>query len=283
MKRKKLRLTLATGRKDVAVGERTDRQGRPNPDGVPLAAIVPRTLQDDPTLVVSQAPHDPIAERFRKLRSRIESIQTEDGDAAVRSIMVTSAIPDEGKTTTAFNLALALAEDTDRMTVLVDADLRRPSLARFVTPRPTTGLMEILKDGISLDEALVPLQGGVLSLLPAGGGIANPTSLLKSDALERLFAQLRERFDWVVIDSPPCVPFADAHTLHPSVDGAILVVRAASTSRATVERALETLADGPLLGIVLNDVRQTVVDKYYYRYDAYDPYGYAEDSGEDEK
>lgn len=252
-------------------------------EGVPLAAIIPRKLQDDPTLVVTVAPQDPIAERFRKLRSRIEAIQTDDGDAAVRCILVTSALPDEGKTTTAANLALALAEDRDRTTVLVDADLRRPSLGRFVVPRPNLGLADVLREGTSPDHVLIPLLGGALSLLPAGEGVPNPTSLLKSDAFSRLLGELRQRFDWIVIDTPPCVPFADAHTLHPHVDGAILVVRAASTSRATIHRALETLSDGPLLGVVLNDVRQTVVDKYYYRYDAYDPYAYGNDEGGGEK
>lgn len=278
-----MQLMLANDRREPKVSPRPAEPIRPITEGVPLAAIIPRTLQGDPTLVVANRPNDPIAERFRKLRSRIEAIETEDGGTAVKSILVTSAIPDEGKTTTAFNLALALAEDGDRMTVLVDADLRRPSLGRFVTPRPSLGVVDVLKEGVSLDHALIPLLGGRLSLLPAGKATPNPTSLLKSDLFAELLQRLKDRFDWIVIDSPPAVPFADAHTLHPFVDGAILVVRAASTSKATVERALESLADGALLGVVLNDVHQTVVDRYYYRYDAYDPYAYAEDATDDSK
>ena len=96
----------------------------------------------------------------------------------------------------------------------------------------------------------------------------------------RLLGTLREKFHWVLIDSPPCVPFADAAAIQEHVDGTILVVRAKNTAKATVARGLEAIESGPLLGVVLNDVQQTIVDRYYYRYDNYDPYKYTSDEEE---
>jgi Mrp family chromosome partitioning ATPase len=107
--------------------------------------------------------------------------------------------------------------------------------------------------------------------------------VLRSEALSSLVRDLRERFHWVIIDSPPCVPFADATAIQAFVDGTILVVRARNTAKATVSRALEAIDAGVLLGVVLTDVQQTVVDKYYYGYDAYDPYRYTEHHEEEKQ
>lgn len=254
--------------------------GRPLTEGVPLAAVIPRKFRKDRTLMLLESPHDPVSERFRKLRSKIETLEMEATGHDPRAILLTSALPDEGKTTTALNLALAFAEDRDRRAVLVDLDLRRPSIGKYLVPEPQLGVSEVLDKGVGLEHALIHVKDTEMTVLPAGSPTPNPTGILRSGAIGKLLSELRQRFHWVLIDSPPCVPFADAAAIQEHVDGTILVVRAKHTAKATVVRALEAIEAGPLLGVVLNDVEQTVVDKYYYRYDAYDPYRY---SSEEEK
>ena len=247
----------------------------PLTEGVPLASIIPRKLTEDAELVMAHRPKEAVAERYRRLRSKLEIARDEKGPAA-KVILVTSSVPDEGKTTTALNLALAFAEERQRSTLLVDLDLRRPSVGRYLTPPPSLGLSELLSDGLALDHVVIPVKGSRLHVLPAGRPASNPTELLRSVALGRTVEELRQRFDWIIVDTPPCVPFSDATVVQALVDGTVLVVRAGVTARATVERALESLEAGPLLGVVLNDVVATPVDRYYYRYDDYDPYRYAD-------
>jgi receptor protein-tyrosine kinase len=265
---------------DARTGTSSDHHG-PATEGVPLASILPRKFIDDAHLVMVNSQKDAVAERYRRLRARLE-VPSEDGTAAPRTILVTSAVPDEGKTTTAFNLALAFSEERQRSTVLVDLDLRRPSVGRYLMPAPKVGVTELLTSPIGLEHALITPTGTRLSVLPAGKPRSNPTELLRSASLATLLAELGKRFDWVVVDTPPIVPFSDASVLQPLVDGTILVVRAGATSKATVERALENLEGGFLLGVVLNDVVQTPVDRYYYRYDDYDPYRYTDQDEGDE-
>ena len=253
------------------------KPNNPVTEGVPLASIIPRKLTEAPELVMAHRPKEAVAERYRRLRSKLE-ISREEAGTAAKVILVTSSVPDEGKTTTAINLALAFAEERQRSTLLVDLDLRRPSVGRYLTPPPSLGLSEMLGDGVGLDHAIIALKPGRLHVLPAGRPASNPTELLRSAALGATIEELRRRFDWVVIDTPPCVPFSDATVLQPLVDGTLLVVRAGVTAKATVERALESLEAGPMLGVVLNDVVPTPVDRYYYRYDDYDPYRYADDA-----
>ena len=204
-------------------------------------------------------------------------------DGAPRQVLlVTSAVPEEGKTTTAINLALAFAEDRDRGTLLVDADLRRPALTRYILPAPTLGLSDILSGEASLDHALIELKSSHLTVLPAGAVSFNPLELLQSDYVVSVFAELRRRFDRIIIDTPPTVPFTDAAVLSSVSDGALLVVRARKTTGTLIERARTSLAHSSLLGVVLNDVAFTPVDRYYYRYDDYNPRRYAtQDKGDE--
>jgi capsular exopolysaccharide synthesis family protein len=258
--------------------------GEPRPPltaGVPLGGIIPRKFVDDPHLVMIGRSNSPLAERYRRLRLRIEQAGT---DGAPRQIIVvTSAVPEEGKTTTAINLALAMAEDRDRRTLLIDADLRRPALTRYLTPQPTLGLSEVLNGDAPLDHALIEVKSSRLSVLPSGTPTANPLQLLQSDYLASVFAELRRRFDRVIVDTPPTVPFTDAAVLNAVADGALLVVRARKTTRPLILRARESLSHGNLLGVVLNDVNFTPVDRYYYHYDDYNPRRYASSGTKDER
>jgi capsular exopolysaccharide synthesis family protein len=242
--------------------------------GVPLGGIIPRKFTDDAHLVLANRPGSPIAERYRRLRLKLD--QPGPDGAPRQLLLVTSAVPEEGKTTTAVNLALAFAEDRDRHTLLIDADLRRPSLTRYVTPPPTLGFSEVLTGEASLDHVLIELKSARLTMLPAGAPTQNPLELLQSDFLGSVLAELRRRFDRIIIDTPPTVPFTDAAVLNALCDGALLVIRAGKTTGSLIERARASLVHSTLLGVVLNDVAFTPVDRYYYQYDDYNPRRYAD-------
>lgn len=242
--------------------------------GVPLGGIIPRKFVDDPHLVLVNRPASPIAERYRRLRLKLDQPGADGGSRQV--MVVTSAVPEEGKTTTAINLAIACSEDRDRTTLLIDADLRRPSVSRYLTPPPKLGLSEVLTGDASLEHALLEIKAAHLTILPAGAPSQNPLGLLQSDYLGSVFAELRRRYDRIVIDTPPTVPFTDAAILSAVSDGVVLVVRARKTTGTLIDRARASLAHGTLLGVVLNDVSFTPVDRYYYQYDDYNPRRYAE-------
>ena len=236
---------------------------------LPLGPLVSRTLVHDPHLVVSRHPASPLAERYRRVRLNLERHA-----ASPQVIVITSAVPGEGKTTTAMNVALAFAEDRERSTLLIDADLRRPSVARYIKPQPTLGLAGVLSGEAALDHALIEMSDSRLFVLPAGTPTATPLDLLPADELGRLIAELRGRFDRIIIDTPPTVPFTDAAVLAAHADGALLVVRARATTTGLIQRARESLSAATFLGAVLNDVEFTTVDRLYYRYDDLEPARY---------
>jgi protein-tyrosine kinase len=248
--------------------------------GVPLGSIVPRKFTDDPSLVMLNQPRSTVAERFRMLVARLENLSLPDGKTP-QVIVVTSAVPGEGKTMTAVNLALAMAERRDRSTLLVDADLRRPSVSRYLHPQPKIGLSEVLTGGAPIEHALLEVHPTRLTVLPAGQPNPKPLELLRTDFLGTVLQDLRRRFDRIFIDTPPAVPFADAGVLNARAEGAILVVRASHTPKPMIERAIDCLDGGVLLGAVLNDIYLTPVDRYYYQYDEYDPDRYAQRKDED--
>lgn len=248
--------------------------------GVPLGSIVPRKFIDDPSLVMLSQPRSTIAERFRMLVARLENLTLPDGKTP-QVIVITSAVPGEGKTMTATNLALATAERRDRSTLLIDADLRRPSVSRFLLPQPKVGLSEVLVGGAPIEHALLEVQPTRLTVLPAGQPNSKPLEVLRTDFLGTVLEDLRRRFDRIFIDTPPAVPFADAGVLNSRAEGAILVIRASHTPKPMIERAIDCLDGGVLLGAVLNDLQLTPVDRYYYQYDDYDPNRYAQRKGED--
>jgi non-specific protein-tyrosine kinase len=234
-------------------------------DAASRVSRLPRTFNDDPALVIKSFPGSPIAERYRQLRRRLDQ-RTADCQVPRQVTVITSAMPGEGKTTTAVNLALAFAEDRKLRTLLVDADLRRPSVSRFVVQKPTIGLTEVLSGEASLDDALIELSDTELRVLPSGARSAAPLTLLQATRLGALIIELRKRFDRIVIDTPPTIPFSDAACLVSHADRALIVVRAGRTTNPIVQRAKESLTGARDLGVVLNDVTSTAVDRYYDHY-----------------
>ena len=203
-----------------------------------------------PALVAAITPHSVVAERYRGIRSRITAAEEA---RPLRSIVVTSPGPRDGKSITAANLALAMAQEYQRNVVLVDASLRGSSVHQLFGLDATPGLADVLAGDATLEQALVYLPEYRLTLLPAGQAPKFPTELLGSAAMRRTIDTLRARFDRILIDLPPVTPLADAGTVAPLADGVVMVVRAGVTKRPALEDALDVFDDDKVLGVVLND------------------------------
>jgi len=212
------------------------------------------------------------AEAFRTLRTNLQFV---DVDSPPRSIVITSALPGEGKTTSACNIALTLALTGSRV-VLVDGDLRKPRVCDYLGLDSGAGLTNVLAGHFGLDEVLVDRdtgQDGSLTVLPSGPVPPNPSELLGSRQMAELLATLVERYDHVVVDAPPLLPVTDAAVLATVADGTVLVVRHGSTSRDELDRAVRSLraVNARMLGSVLTFVPQRGRDGY-----GYGAYGYGD-------
>jgi receptor protein-tyrosine kinase len=216
--------------------------------------------------LISSAADPILSDQFRRLAATLIHGQR---DGHVKIIMVTSATPGEGKTLTALNLALVLSQSFRRRVLLIDADLRRPRISEVANLAVSGGLAEALKAPTDEKVPLVQLSE-TLSLLPAGRPDPDPLSGLTSSRMHRLLTEASDRFDWVIVDTPPVGAAADADLLSAMAHGTVLVVRAGQTSYDAVRRAIETLGRERILGVVLNGVDEPAVQPYrgYAAYDA---------------
>jgi len=213
--------------------------------------------------------HSSSAEAFRQVRTNLQFL---DVDNPPRALVVTSAVPNEGKTTTALNLAFALGESGHRV-MLVEADLRRPRLARYLGMVENVGMTNVLSGAAELDDVLQPTVNPAVTVLAAGPHPPNPSELLGSSRLQALLDTLRSRYDYIVFDAPPLLPVTDGAVLTAHADGAILVARHGHTERDKLGRAAENLRSvgGRVLGTILNMVpaKSSGYDyAYYYETDA---------------
>jgi len=190
-----------------------------------------------------------VAEQFRTLRARLDSIAAE---RPVRTIAVASAMPGEGKTTAAINLALVTSMSVGRRILLVDCDLRRPKIHQALNLRPEFGLAEVLIDQCPLERALIKVEGTNLEVLPVRGTPTNPSELLASDRMRALVEELARSYDQVIFDTPPTLALPDAKTVSELADGLVMVVRADATPQEDVQAALDILDRRRVLGLVLN-------------------------------
>jgi capsular exopolysaccharide synthesis family protein len=209
------------------------------------------------------------AESYRALRANISFSSI---DKPVKAILVTSAAPREGKTTTALNLGIMMAQ-AGASVVIVDADFRHPSLHRLLemTPnghKPVIGLSNVIVGKAALDDALLPTEFANLRLLPAGALPPNPSELLASKRIRAVLTDLTEQADYVLLDSPPCLLYADAYVLSQVTDGVLYVVRAGSQDKAAQRRVHKQLqqAKARVLGTVFNgvEVEETSSSYAYY-------------------
>jgi capsular exopolysaccharide synthesis family protein len=203
-------------------------------------------------LAVHDRPHGPAAELYRQLRTNTQFLQT---GAHPLSMIVTSSVAAEGKSTVAVNLALALAEVSDRV-LLVDADLRRPTVADRLGIEGGAGLTTVLIGRATFEDVVQEWGPHRLSVLTSGAVPPNPTALLSSEAMSDLAAEIAERYDVVVYDTAPVLPVTDALVLSRVADGVVLVAGMRTVRRPEVEESLEALArvDSRLFGLVVNRV-----------------------------
>jgi capsular exopolysaccharide synthesis family protein len=212
--------------------------------------IMHYTVRLNPLLVAGLSPKSLAAEQYRQLRTRLAHAE---GAQNLRTVLVTSPQKGEGKSITSANLALTMAQEMHRRVVIIEADLRKPSLRHLFGLPAGLGLAEYLSGAAELNDVMRFLPDHNLTVIDAGSSPANPAELLGSTAMRRLLDQLRSRFDRVILDTPPVLPLADVAVLAPLVDGALMVVRAGVTPKPAIENALRAFDSSRLLGIVLNE------------------------------
>jgi capsular exopolysaccharide synthesis family protein len=202
-----------------------------------------------------------LADQFRRLAATLLHAQRRE---QFRTVMVTSALAEDGKTLTAVNLALVLSESYSRRVLLVEGDFRRPAITRAANIPAGPGLSEALKAGDECKPTLIQLTE-TLTLLPAGSPDSEPLSALISSRLQALLQDACEKFDWVILDTPPLAATTDATLLCPLVDAVLLVIRANRTPLESVKQAVDALGRERILGVVLNASEQsrTPQTEYY--------------------
>ncbi|HEY0816553.1 MAG TPA: polysaccharide biosynthesis tyrosine autokinase [Pseudonocardia sp.] len=235
---------------DVSIKSLTQLQemvGAPNLGIIAHDAGVPKR-----PLTVHDDPRSPWAEGFRQLRTNLQFV---DVDNPRKILLITSSMPGEGKTTTVANLAIAMASAGNRV-LLVEADLRRPRIAKLLGLDGSAGLTTVLTGKTRLDHVVQSWAGGAFDILASGPLPPNPSELLGSKHMLGLLQGLRMQYDVVLIDSPPLLPVTDAAALAPITDGAILVCRYKQTTRVQIQSAMRALSavSAPLLGTVFTMV-----------------------------
>jgi protein-tyrosine kinase len=223
----------------------------------------------DPLVVTYNDPKSPIAEEFRKLKSTL--IHLEQLGQGRRTLMITSALGGEGKSITTINLAITLAQELDHTVLMIDADLRKPTLHRYLGVPAAPGLADCLVDGVNPAETIIRTGLGKLSFLPAGREVENPAELLGSERMRQLVQQMRRRYPdrFLLIDTPPILPVAEARILSTLVDGVIFVVREGAVGMTDLQEALDGVQRDKLLGIVYNNVRPESLQGRYHYYSGY--------------
>ena len=203
------------------------------------------------------------AEKFRLLRSRLRNLRER---RQLQKLVVTSAVPNEGKTLVAMNLAVCLAKHTDEKILLLEGDLRKPMLGEHLGIKALPGVGQWWA---SVDEPfskfIYRFDDLQLWILPAGSAPEDPVNILQSSRFLELYKHLSTCFDWIIIDAPPLLPMADVSFWSRQADGLLLVVREGTTPKTILQKGLDTLDNPKVIGVVLNDAHQ-VESSYYHHY-----------------
>lgn len=223
----------------------------------------------NPYLVTVTAPDSPAAEEYRKLKTMVIKLTKQDGMQNV--IMVTSCTSGEGKSLTSINLAVSLAQDVGHRALLIDADLRRPSLDRYLDINAKLGLSDCLLGGVNPLSAIIGTGIPKLDLLPAGKSVRNPVEVLSSPKMKTLLVELKRSYPdrYVIIDTPPILPFAETQAIGMLSDGVLFIVKEGESTVQDLQDAIEIMHGTRLLGIVFNDATTGGMDnryRHYYRY-----------------
>jgi capsular exopolysaccharide synthesis family protein len=211
-------------------------------------------------------------EEYRTLRSRLYHIREK---MTLKTVLVTSALPQEGKSFTASNLAQVLVRQHGRRVLLIDGDLRGPRLHLMLGTSASPGLSDYLQG--RNDEFSILQRGPIENLyfIPSGAGIENPAELVGNERLKVLIQRLETLFDWIIVDSPPAVPLSDASLLAKACDGVLMVVRSNSTPSDVARKARMEFPEESLIGVVLNGINRESVPYARYYYEAYQKNGSA--------
>lgn len=252
---------------------------------LPKAEAIPETLQfeeiwancskhawkPNPNFLVfcNPNPFHPGTEQFRTLRSRLYRMRDSQ---PLQTILVSSAIPAEGKTLIAANVAHAMVRQKGSRVLLIDADLRSPRTHTLLGAPATPGLADYLQNGSNEFEIIQRGHEEGFCFIPAGNHVTHPSELISSDRMKQFLERVKPAFDWIIIDSPPALPVADASVLGGLCDGVLFVVRAKSTPSETSQKACKELRDTRILGVVLNSADETAEYNSYY---TNTPYGLA--------
>jgi capsular exopolysaccharide synthesis family protein len=211
-------------------------------------------------------PRGIVGEQYRMLRAKLSKMQKEKG---VRTLLVSSTVPNEGKTLVSCGIAAVLAQEPGRRVLLIDADLRKPDVYRnlgLTDEGRFDGFGRLLRGEIELEDALLACSELDLYFLPSGPVPRNPAELLSSRHLEVALNRAAQLFDWIVIDSPPILPLADTSLLAPYCDTALLVVHANSTPAKLIKEAIAAIGRDKFCGVILNRVREIRTSSYYHYY-----------------
>jgi len=250
----------------TAAPSKTTSPGLLDAEMLSAAQVLVPTPASDARLVCLNDQGSLAAEKFRVLGLRLRNLREK---RPLKRIVVTSTIPEEGKTLSAANLALNQSRSKVLRTLLVDGDLRRPAQSsRFGLSRSLPGLTECLRGEKQLSEVLYKLNGTNLWFLPAGVPPENPLELMQSGRTAELLDRLGSFFDWVIIDSPPVFPLADTAFWMKLSDGVLLVVREGVSERKPLKRVMEIIDRSMLLGIIVNSYTNGDHKNYYQRYGA---------------
>ena len=229
---------------------------------------IPFTPSPDASLLDSSRPSESPAEEFRSLRTRLNHLQSLQ---PIHTIVVTSASPAEGKSFSAANLALAQAQLEGNLTLLADFDFRRPVIhTLFQVPRGP-GITDYLQGKASLEEIIKRIEGTNLCIMTAGEAVLNPLELLNLPEVKNLMDHLPSIFNWVLLDTPPLLFAADANLLSTLCHGLVLVVRIGTTTIDSVTRAMSSLCQNNILGILVNGAHK---GELYSKYNYYHSYYY---------
>ena len=228
------------------------------------APMVPFNPAPESHLLDLNNSHETPAEEFRTLRTRLNHLQTLQ---PLHTVVMTSPSPAEGKTFSAVNLALAQSHLAESSVLLGDFDLRRPIVHNLFQIDRAPGLSDYLTGQCTFPQALRRIEGMSLYVLPAGTPVKNPLELLNMRQTRALFEELPRTFNWAIFDTPPLLFSADANLLATMADGTILVVKIGSTTFDNVTRAMQSLCENNVLGIVANGARASeLYSKYTYYY-----------------
>jgi capsular exopolysaccharide synthesis family protein len=217
-------------------------------------------------LITMEEPDSVITEQYRSLYSRMSQLINAHKGEAQTVFAITSSVKHEGKTVISLNLALTAARDFGKKTLLIEGDLKDPMISKYLKSESQGGFIDSILNNSEIQSGTVTFGHDNLSILPAGKRIRNSASILSSQQMKDIISLLKERYDLILIDSPPILSLPDMSIIERLVDGVILVVRAERTPRDAPITAITSLATNRLVGIVLNDTRLPSRRHYRYHY-----------------